>query len=52
MFKLYILNRAQAFFGFDPIAEHTASLQGQAVPMFDLREIDAEVTTLRWWFCT
>jgi len=35
-FKLYILNRSQAFFGFYPITEHAVSLDGQAVPMFDL----------------
>ena len=35
-FKLYILNRAEAFFGFYPITEHTVALDGQPVPMFDL----------------
>jgi len=30
MFKLYILNRTEAFFGFYPIAEHTVSLHGRA----------------------
>jgi hypothetical protein len=41
MFKLYILNRTEAFFGFHPIAEHTVSLGGQAVPIFDLMGKDA-----------
>lgn len=41
MFKLYILNRDEAFFGFYPIAEHTVSLHGQAVPMYDLMGKDA-----------
>ncbi len=41
MFKLYILNRAEAFFGFYPIAEHTVSLDGQPVPMYDLMGKDA-----------
>jgi hypothetical protein len=29
-FKLYILNRAEAFFGFYPIAEHAVTLNGAA----------------------
>lgn len=41
MFKLYILNRSEAFFGFYPIAEHTVSLDAQPVPMFDLMGKDA-----------
>jgi DNA-binding transcriptional regulator YhcF (GntR family) len=36
MFKLYILNGAEAFFGFYPISKHTVALDGQAVPMYDL----------------
>jgi DNA-binding transcriptional regulator YhcF (GntR family) len=36
MFKLYILNRAEAFFGFYPIAEHAVTLHGEQVPMYDL----------------
>jgi DNA-binding transcriptional regulator YhcF (GntR family) len=35
-FKLYIVNRAEAFFGFYPITEHMVSLDGQPVRMFDL----------------
>jgi hypothetical protein len=41
MFKLYILNQAEAFFGFYPIAQHTVGLHGQPVPMFDLMGKDA-----------
>jgi hypothetical protein len=41
MFKLYILNRDEAFFGFYPIAEHTVTLHGQDVPMYDLMGKDA-----------
>ena len=41
MFKLYILNRAEAFFGFYPIDEHTVTLHGQQVPMYDLMGKDA-----------
>lgn len=36
MFKLYILNGSEAFFGFYPIAEHAVTLHGETVPMFDL----------------
>jgi DNA-binding transcriptional regulator YhcF (GntR family) len=41
MFKLYILNRAEAFFGFYPITEHTVTLHGETVPMYDLMGKDA-----------
>jgi hypothetical protein len=41
MFKLYILNRAEAFFGFYPIAEHAVSLNGESVPVYDLMGKDA-----------
>jgi DNA-binding transcriptional regulator YhcF (GntR family) len=36
MFKLYILNGSEAFFGFYPIAEHAVTLRGETVPMYDL----------------
>jgi DNA-binding transcriptional regulator YhcF (GntR family) len=41
MFKLYILNGDEAFFGFYPIAEHAVTLHGQPVAMFDLMGKDA-----------
>jgi DNA-binding transcriptional regulator YhcF (GntR family) len=41
MFKLYILNRAEAFFGFYPITEHAVTLHGEPVPMYDLMGKDA-----------
>ena len=41
MFKLYILNQSEAFFGFYPITEHAVTLHGQAVPMYDLMGKDA-----------
>ncbi len=41
MFKLYILNGDEAFFGFYPITEHRVTLHGQAVPMFDPMGKDA-----------
>jgi DNA-binding transcriptional regulator YhcF (GntR family) len=36
MFKLYILNGTEAFFGFYPISKHTVTLDGRPVPMYDL----------------
>jgi DNA-binding transcriptional regulator YhcF (GntR family) len=41
MFKLYILNRAEAFFGFYPISEHAVTLGGDSVAMYDLMGKDA-----------
>ena len=41
MFKLYILNGTEAFFGFYPISKHTVTLDGQALPMYDLMGKDA-----------
>jgi DNA-binding transcriptional regulator YhcF (GntR family) len=41
MFKLYILNRSEAFFGFYPITEHAVTLHGETVPMYDLMGKDA-----------
>jgi DNA-binding transcriptional regulator YhcF (GntR family) len=41
MFKLYILNQDEAFFGFYPITEHTVTLHGEPVPMYDLMGKDA-----------
>jgi DNA-binding transcriptional regulator YhcF (GntR family) len=41
MFKLYILNRAEAVFGFYPITEHAVSLHGETVPIYDLMGKDA-----------
>ena len=41
MFKLYILNGTEAFFGFYPISKHTVTLDGQPVPMYDLMGKDA-----------
>jgi DNA-binding transcriptional regulator YhcF (GntR family) len=41
MFKLYILNRSEAFFGFYPIFEHAVALHGETVPMYDLMGKDA-----------
>jgi DNA-binding transcriptional regulator YhcF (GntR family) len=36
LFKLYILNRDEVFFGFYPVVQHTVSIAKQAVPIFDV----------------
>ena len=36
MFKLYILNNEEAFFGFYPVVEHAVSLKGETRPIYDL----------------
>jgi hypothetical protein len=41
MFKLYILNRDEAFFGFYPIAEHAVTQYGEPVSIYDLMGKDA-----------
>lgn len=41
LFKLYILNDSDAFFGFYPIYEHTLTLNGSRQAIFDLMGKDA-----------
>lgn len=41
LFKLYILNGEQAFFGFYPVQEHKLELDGEAVAIWDLMGKDA-----------
>ena len=41
LFKLYILNNEEAFFGFYPVREHKVTLNGEARPMYDLMGKDA-----------
>jgi DNA-binding transcriptional regulator YhcF (GntR family) len=41
MFKLYILNNEEAFFGFYPVREHKVTLNGEARAMYDLLGKDA-----------
>ena len=41
LFKLYILNNDEAFFGFYPVREHKVTLNGEARPMYDLMGKDA-----------
>jgi DNA-binding transcriptional regulator YhcF (GntR family) len=36
LFKMYILNRDEVFFGFYPVVQHTVSIGKQAVPIFDV----------------
>ncbi len=41
LFKLYILNDAQAFFGFYPVREHKVTIKGEAHAVYDLMGKDA-----------
>ncbi|MET8756842.1 GntR family transcriptional regulator [Lentzea sp. NPDC004782] len=41
VFKLYILNNEEAFFGFYPVVEHSVSINGEAVPIYDPMGKDA-----------
>lgn len=36
LFKLYLINRTEAFFGYYPVQEHTVQLDGQPTPIWDL----------------
>ena len=35
LFKLYIINQQEAFFGFSPVVRHTVPINGQQVEIFD-----------------
>lgn len=41
LFKLYIINNEDAFFGFYPVREHTVTLGGEPHSMHDLMGKDA-----------
>lgn len=41
LFKLYILNGEQTFFGYYPVVEHTLDLEGESVNIWDLMGKDA-----------
>src|SRR6266545_3826619 len=41
MFKLYILNNEEAFFGFYPVREHTVTLKGEPRSIYDVMGKDA-----------
>jgi hypothetical protein len=43
LFKLYILNSEEAFFGFYPIRHHVVKIQGAPHPMFDLMGKEASL---------
>ncbi|WP_184675309.1 GntR family transcriptional regulator [Saccharothrix violaceirubra] len=36
LFKLYLINNEEAFFGFYPVREHVLTLDGQTQPIYDL----------------
>jgi hypothetical protein len=36
LFKLYLINRTEAFFGYYPVQEHTVRLDNEPIPMWDL----------------
>ncbi|RBM19400.1 GntR family transcriptional regulator [Prauserella sp. PE36] len=41
LFKLYIINDAEVFFGYYPVQEHTVSLEGEPTAIWDLMGKDA-----------
>jgi hypothetical protein len=41
LFKLYLINNREAFFGFYPITEHTIRAGGGVYPMYDLMGKDS-----------
>jgi hypothetical protein len=41
LFKLYLLNNEEAFFGFYPVREHKVTIKGETRPMYDLMGKDA-----------
>lgn len=43
LFKLYILNNEEAFFGFYPIVQHVVHIKGTAHPMYDLMGKEASL---------
>lgn len=49
LFKLYILNGEEAFFGFYPVVEHTVTINGDPVAIYDPMGKD---TTLFQWAIT
>jgi DNA-binding transcriptional regulator YhcF (GntR family) len=41
VFKLFLLNRSEAFFGFYPVVEHSVAIGGQPTPIYDPMGKDA-----------
>jgi DNA-binding transcriptional regulator YhcF (GntR family) len=46
LFKLYLVNDTEVFFGFYPVREHTVELAGEPTPMWDLMGKDALLSHL------
>ena len=43
VFKLYVLNNEEVFFGFYDVTEHAVTLDGQSVPIYDVLGKDASL---------
>lgn len=41
LFKMYLLNQLEVFFGYYPVQEHTVELEGENTPIWDLMGKDA-----------
>ena len=41
LFKLYLINKTEAFFGYYPVREHNVVLEGEETPIWDLMGKDA-----------
>lgn len=41
VFKLFLLNRSEAFFGFYPVVEHSVAISGEPIAIFDAMGKDA-----------
>jgi DNA-binding transcriptional regulator YhcF (GntR family) len=41
LFKLYIINKEEAFFGFYPVHKHSVSIKGKSTPIYDVMGKDA-----------
>ncbi|MEV0088355.1 GntR family transcriptional regulator [Saccharopolyspora sp. NPDC050642] len=41
LFKLYLINKSEAFFGYYPVREHVVQLDGEDTPIWDLMGKDA-----------
>lgn len=43
LFKMYILNKTEVFFGFYPVREHVVMIKDEPHPMYDLMGVEAEM---------
>ena len=41
LFKLFVINKSEAFFGFYPVVKHSVALRGEPVEIFDPAGKDA-----------